>query len=337
MSKKKRSYPDIPPRPLAAPIVDNHTHIDPAAHSVTALPAGSAVADLDPGSTFADILLAGMNRSGIRAAITSGCEVPDLEPTLALARRHPGRIFAALAIHPNDAPLHSAIHEKSPDGAIYEQRPWHREFSLDAAIAQVAELASAPEVVAIGETGLDYFRTGEAGKAAQQQAFRAHIALAKESGKPMQIHDRDAHRDVVEILKRDGAPERTIFHCFSGDVELAQICAENGWFASFAGPLTYHANAALRAAFLALPPQLVLVETDAPYLTPEPFRGHPNIAWAAAYTARYMAWLRLDPDAPATTNATAAEIQAAASAVTPEIELAWCEQLNANTKAVYGI
>ena len=313
--------------------MDNHTHIDPDARWPLSGP------ELAPSEApFEEGLLTGMEQSGIRAAITSGCEIPDLQPTLALARRHPGKIFAALAIHPNDAPLHEGVREKSPDGATYEQRQWHLEYSLGAAVARVAELAAAPEVVAVGETGLDYFRTGEGGKAAQQEAFRAHISLAKELGKPMQIHDRDAHADVVAILEREGAPERTVFHCFSGDAELAKLCAEHGWYASFAGPLTYKANDSLREAFLAMPPELVLVETDAPYLTPEPFRGHPNIVWGAAYTARYMAWLRLDPQAAAVTaSGTAAEIQAAAAAVTPEIEQAWCEQLNANTHAVYGV
>ena len=283
-------------------------------------------------------LLSGMERAGIRAAITSACEIPDFAPVLDAVRRHPGKIFAALAIHPNEAALHAGVRAIAPDGLSPEPDPWHEELDLYSAIERVAELAAQPEVLAVGESGLDYFRTGEEGKEAQKESFRAHIALAKELDKPLQIHDRDAHADVVEILKAEGAPERTVFHCFSGDAELAQICAEHGWYASFAGPLTYHANSGLREALLALPPELILVETDAPYLTPMPFRGYPNAVWGAAYTARYQAWLRLDPSAPEmVAERTDAEVQRAAAGVNSELLSRWCEQLNANTRAVYGV
>ena len=336
---KRRAVPEVPAR-LRVPIIDNHTHIYPDPE----LGEGETPEQLltDEGKwrfpVLEDNLIAGMEQAGIRGAITSGCSVPDLEPTLELARRRESTIFAALAIHPNDAPLHMGVREQSPDGATYEQDPWHREFSLDDALAKVAELSTAPEVVAVGETGLDYFRTGEQGKAAQKEAFRAHIALAKELGKPMQIHDRDAHADVVEVLEREGAPERTVFHCFSGDAELARICAEHGWYASFAGPITYNANRDLREAFMMMPSELILVETDAPYLTPEPFRGHPNIVWGSAYTARFMAWLRFDSSArELVETATAAEIREAWMSVDEELVARWCEQLNANTHDVYGL
>lgn len=340
MSSKKSNVPDIPQQ-LAVPIVDNHTHIypDPEPDHLGGEPEQLLT---DEGKWRFPVLeanlVAGMERAGVRAAISSGCEIPELVPTLELARRRVGIVYAALALHPNEAVLHAGVREVGPDGLAPNPQPWHEELSLDAAVAQVADLARNPEVLAIGETGLDYFRTGERGKAAQQEAFRAHIALAKELDKPMQIHDREAHADVVRVLLEEGAPERTVFHCFSGDAELAQICAEHGWYASFAGPLTYPANRDLREAFLALPPELILVETDAPYLTPVPFRGHPNTPWGAVYTARFQAWLRLDPAAVAMLNgSTAAQLQAAAAAVDEELVARWCGQLNANTMAVYGI
>jgi len=191
--------------------------------------------------------------------------------------------------------------------------PAYRDYSLADAVALVEELARSEAVVAIGESGLDYFRTADAGKAAQEESFKMHVELAKALDLPLQIHDREAHADCLRILTECGAPDRTVFHCFSGDREMAEVCADNGWYASFAGPLTYPANDSLREAFLAVPDRLVLVETDAPYLTPAPWRGHPNAPYAAAYTARFMAELR------------------------GRDEASWCEQLEANTREVYGI
>ena len=136
---------------------------------------------------------------------------------------------------------------------------------------------------------MDLFRTGPRGEQAQRDAFRAHIALAKELGLALQIHDRDAHAQVIEVLLADGAPERTVFHCYSGDAEMARVCAEHGWYLSFAGPVTFKANDHLRAALAVAPRELILVETDAPYLTPHPYRGQPNAPFAAAHTVRGMA------------------------------------------------
>ena len=172
--------------------------------------------------------------------------------------------------------------------------------------------ANADVVVAVGESGLDFFRTGEKGAVAQREAFRAHIALAKDLDLPLQIHDRDAHSACVEVLKADGAPARTVFHCFSGGPQLAAACAEHGWYASFAGPITYPANSDLRAALAVLPRELVLVETDAPYLTPVPWRGCPNASYVMAHTVRFIAELWGVSEAAA------------------------CDQLRANTEAVYG-
>jgi len=144
---------------------------------------------------------------------------------------------------------------------------------------------------AIGETGLDYYRTGPEGHAAQEQAFRDHIALAKELGLAMQIHDRDAHGDILRVLAHDGAPERTVFHCFSGDREMAEILAANGWYLSVAGTVTFAGAGELREAVASMPLTKLLVETDAPYLTPHPFRGRPNAPYMAATTVRAIAAL----------------------------------------------
>ncbi|USR79223.1 TatD family hydrolase [Arcanobacterium pinnipediorum] len=312
--ERRRLVVDIPDR-LAVPIVDNHTHISP---DPVASGQGQVLVQnrSDDGHlkmpVLLETLLAGMEQAGVRAAISSGCEVPLLDFTHDLARDVP-QLWAALAIHPNEAALHAGVREVAPDGLEPRVEPWHEEFSLDEAVEQVAQLSADPYVVAIGESGLDYFRTGEAGRRAQIDAFRAHIALAKELDKPLQIHDRDAHGDVIDILKADGAPQRTVFHCFSGDRHMAQVCTENGWYASFAGPLTYEPNAELRHAFDVLADELILVETDAPYLTPVPFRGHPNAVWGVGYTVRFMAQQRgMDIDS-------------------------WCTIVDQNTRNVYGI
>ncbi|MDO5025064.1 MAG: TatD family hydrolase [Trueperella sp.] len=331
--RKKRGVVALPP-PLPLPIVDNHTHIYPDPAEPFPIQKFN-----DDAALRMPVLLAnmrgGMAAAGVRAAISSGCELPMLEFTVELARNCP-ELWGALAIHPNEVPLHAGVREIGPDGLVPNIAP-HHEVPLDEALAQVAELAADSAVVAIGETGLDYFRTGDAGKEIQQQAFRAHIALAKELGKPLQMHIRGAvgddsvYRDVVEILLADGAPKQTVFHCYSGDQELAEICNAQGWYASFAGNVTFPANAQLRAAFLTLHPELVLVETDAPYLTPLPFRGHPNAVWGAVYTAKYLAQLakyRVEPVAA----------EDAAAETLPESELiAWLTQLDANVSRVYGV
>ena len=185
---------------------------------------------------------------------------------------------------------------------------------LDDAIAGIAALASQPRVRAIGETGLDFFRTqGDAELAAQAYSFEQHIAIAKENDIALMIHDREAHAEVVATLKRVGAPKRTVFHCYSGDVELAQICQENGWYLSFAGNVTFKKNQHLRDSLLSVSPELLLIETDAPFLTPEPMRGRPNAPYLVPHTLRYIAAL-LSWDA----NKTA-------------------QQINVNTERVYGL
>lgn len=305
MGKSKRSqrWPDLGAA-LPAPVTDNHTH----------LPVRLADIPLVQGERLP--LPEQLRRAaavGVERVITVGCELPDLAASLELGNL-PG-VRVALAVHPNEAPLHAGVYHYAgggaPDGLEPRLLP-HHATSLDDAVAEVARLAADPRVVAVGESGLDYFRGAPPARAAQQAAFRAHIALAKELDKPLQIHDRDAHQDVIDILLADGAPARTVFHCFSGDAEMAGVLAEHGWFASIAGPVTYHANEEARRALRVLPRHLVLVETDAPYLAPHPLRGRPNASYVMPVTVRAMAevW------------------QADLAGV--------CRQLERNTQAVYG-
>ena len=163
---------------------------------------------------------------------------------------------------------------------------------LDGALREIEALAGEPRVRGIGETGLDTYRTGADGRAAQEASFRAHIAIAKRTGTALVIHDRDAHDEVVRVLREEGAPERVVFHCFSGGPELARTCAEHGWAMSFAGPLTFKANEQLREAARVAPAELLLVETDAPFLTPLPFRGRPNASYLVPLTVRALAAAR---------------------------------------------
>jgi TatD DNase family protein len=191
-----------------------------------------------------------------------------------LAAKEP-QVLAAVALHPNEAPDYGTI------------------TKLDQAIAEIADLATQPRVRAIGETGLDFFRTeGEQSLALQLHSFEEHIRIAKENDLALMIHDRDAHDQVVATLKRVGAPEKVVFHCYSGDVDLAQICIDNGWHMSFAGNITIKRNEHLRNSLAMAPKELILAETDAPFLTPEPFRGRPNASYLVPITVRKMAEIR---------------------------------------------
>lgn len=250
------------PEPLAGPVVDTHTHLnlhDRYLH-------GEEAPD-------ADELLAMAARVGVPKVVQIGCDVAYARHSVELARTRPD-VVVGVSVHPNDA---ARIHER--EGAA----------ALDAAIDEIAVLAREDVVRAVGETGLDYFRTGEDLRPAQQHSFRRHIALAKQLDKALVIHDRDSHDDVLMLLDTEGAPERVVFHCFSGDAAMARHCAERGWFMSFAGPITYKANDALREALSVVPDELLLVETDAPYLTPVPHRGKANASYLMPHTVRFMA------------------------------------------------
>jgi TatD DNase family protein len=252
--RRDRRWPDEP-QPLAVAVYDNHTHLE--------------VADGDD-PLDVSTQLARATRAGVRGVVQVGTDVPTSIWSAELAAVEP-RVLAAVAIHPNDAPALAAAGE------------------LGGALETIAELAGRPRVRAVGETGLDFFRTAEEGRGAQFESFESHIDIAKRTGTALQIHDRDAHDAVVETLLRVGAPEKTVFHCFSGDEGLARVCADHGWYLSFAGTVSFSNAARLRDALAVTPRDLVLVETDAPYLTPTPFRGRPNAPYLIPYTLRSMA------------------------------------------------
>jgi TatD DNase family protein len=181
-------------------------------------------------------------------------------------------LIAGVALHPNETPRLAATGE------------------LDSAIQEIERLAkSSDKVRVIGESGLDYYRTGEDGRAAQHESFAAHIELAKRLDKTLMIHDRDAHDDILAVLDREGVPERLVMHCFSGDTEFARECVNRGAFLSFAGVVTFKNAQSLRDALAVTPLDRVLVETDAPYLTPSPHRGQPNASYLIPHTVRKMA------------------------------------------------
>lgn len=308
---RERGWPQDP-APLPIPVPDNHTHLE----AIGALaPRHKLPKGADPSESWMDVEreckvwpgfalgevptprqhLDRARAAGIDRVIQVGCDLSsarwtnDLLIELAQDPATDHAALGAVAIHPNEAVLHAGVVEDSPDGHTHRPGPQHA-ASLDDAIAEIAALARANERIrVIGETGIDLFRTGPQGAAVQREAFRAHIALAKELDLALQIHDRDAHAEVLDVLDREGAPERTIFHCYSGDAAMARYCADRGWYLSFAGPVTYPANGELREALRTIPLSQVLVETDAPYLPPHPFRGRPNAPYVAAHTVRGIA------------------------------------------------
>lgn len=243
------------PEPLPSPVYDNHTHLE----------IEDGIEMLEPVDSLERA--AGV---GVAGVVQVGTDLETSRWSAELAAADP-RVLAAVALHPNEAPK------------LFAQG------LLSAHLSEISRLASQPRVRAVGETGLDFFRTGEDGREAQIESFEAHIDIAKGNGLALQIHDRDAHDAVVSTLKRIGAPERTVFHCFSGDAELARICNDNGWYMSFSGTSTFKSAHGLREALETARPELVLVETDAPFLTPEPFRGRPNAPYLMPNTVRRMA------------------------------------------------
>jgi TatD DNase family protein len=272
------------PDPLPLSVVDNHTHLDIGAASRdswplhdavpldSAVPLEGAVA-LDGGSDD-DAGLARLVEDAARVNVTRavqvGCDLASARWTAELVAVQP-RLVGAVALHPNEAPRLAERGE------------------LDAAFDEIADLARRPRIRCVGETGLDYFRTGPEGREVQQRSFRWHIALAKQLDLALQIHDRDAHDDVLRILAEEGAPRRTVFHCFSGDVEMARRCVDAGYYLSFAGTVTFKNAQGLRDALAVTPLDRLQVETDAPYLTPTPYRGRPNASYLVPHTVRAMA------------------------------------------------
>ncbi|WP_084099682.1 TatD family hydrolase [Demequina sp. NBRC 110051] len=251
---RRGAWPPVP-EALPAPIVDNHCHLE--------YPAGD-----EPLSVEARLAQAA--DAGVTRVVNIGCDLESARWTADAVARFP-QMLGGVALHPNDA----AVLAESGD--------------YEAAFSEIASLARGERIRVVGETGLDYFRTGPEGRDAQLRSFRDHIALAKELDLPLQIHDRDAHADVIEVLLADGAPDVTVFHCFSGDAAMARLAVAEGWYLSFAGTVTFKNNDALRAAAAVTPPSRMLVETDAPFLTPHPHRGQPGSPAMAAITARTLA------------------------------------------------
>jgi TatD DNase family protein len=252
------------PEPLPSPALDSHTHLDIV---VGERPAHGAGDEGWPDDDAVDAEIAAAAAVGIPRLVQVGVDVPSSRWSAALAGRHPS-VLAAVAIHPNEAGAGAAT---------------------DDALAEIDRLAALPRVRAVGETGLDRFRTGEEGWAAQEASFRAHIRIAKEHGLALVIHDRDAHDDVLRVLEDEGAPEHTVLHCFSGDAEFAKACVQRGYVLSFAGTLTFANAAYLRDAAALAPLDQLLVETDAPFLTPVPYRGRPNAPRLVPHTVRALA------------------------------------------------
>ena len=244
------------PEPLPVPVVDNHCHLD---------------FPLDgPPSLSVESRLENAAKAGVDRVVQIGCDPESVRWTASAVLEHPA-MLGGLSVHPNEAARLTATGEYA------------------AAFHEVAELARGDRIRVIGETGLDFYRTGPDGRDAQFAAFRDHIALAKELALPLQIHDRDAHAEVLAVLDREGAPERTVFHCFSGDESFATECVNRGFYLSFAGTVTFTNASALREAVRVTPASRILLETDAPFLTPHPHRGDANAPSQVARTARVVA------------------------------------------------
>jgi TatD DNase family protein len=267
-----------PPEPLPHPVVDNHCHLD--------------MADGDWLETADAIARAG--EVGVRRIVQIGCDLAGAAWAVRAAEEH-AELVAGVALHPNEAPRLAA------------------EGRLDEALAEIERLAQAHDKVrAVGETGLDHFRTGPEGRSAQVESFARHVDLAKRLGKTLVIHDRDAHDEVLDVLDAEGVPERWVMHCFSGNPRFARACLDRGAYLSFAGTVTFKNAQPVRDALAVTPRDRVLVETDAPFLTPVPYRGRPNASYLVPLTVRAMAEVRGDDLADL------------------------CQAIDANTEAAFG-
>jgi TatD DNase family protein len=280
VSSSGRSGPPPAPAALQIPVVDNHTHLD-LARDGDAAPDIAAVIDA-------------ATAVGVPRMIQIGCDLPGARFTVEVIERY-AALLGGVALHPNEAPR---LHDRG---------------EIESARSEIERLAAHPRIRVIGETGLDYYRTGPDGASAQQDSFRWHIDLAKRTGKVLQIHDRDAHEDILRILAEEGAPEHTVLHCFSGDILMARECVERGYFLSFAGTVTFKNAVGLRNALAVTPTENLLVETDAPYLTPTPYRGATNAPYLVPLTVRAMAAV-LSTDVPSL-----------------------CTALSANSERLYGL
>jgi TatD DNase family protein len=256
------------PEPLAVAVADSHCHLD----------IGVEGRDGEDGLAVEEAL-AHAAAVGVPRIVQIGCDLVGARWAVDVANRY-DEVVAGVSLHPNEAP------RLGGDGD---------ETVLDDALAEIDKLAADPRVRAVGETGLDYFRTGEEGRAVQHRSFRAHIEMAKRHGKALVIHDRDAHQDVLRVLAEEGSPDRVVLHCFSGDVAMARECVRRGYWLSFAGTMTFKNAAELRNALAVTPAEHLLVETDAPFLTPTPYRGRPNASYLIPLTLRAMAEVKTMP------------------------------------------
>jgi TatD DNase family protein len=260
---------DPPPAPdaLSTVALDSHAHLDLMKVGV-------------------DEIMAAAHAVGIERVVQIGVDVESSRWSAELAASRDD-VWAAVAIHPNEAPT-----------------------AGDSEWAAIEALAARPRVVAIGETGIDHYRTDDDGWKAQDESFRRHIQIAKATGKAVMIHDREAHQDVLRVLESEGAPERVIFHCFSGDAAFARQCVDRGYVLSFAGNITFKNAQDLRDAAAVVPLDQLLVETDAPFLTPMPYRGRPNSPYLVPITVRAIAEVKgvSEDEVAAGVTATAARV-----------------------------
>jgi TatD DNase family protein len=275
--RRDRERPSSP-EPLPHPVVDNHCHLD--------------IADGEWLETGEAIALA--TEVGVRRIVQIGCDLPGAQWAVDAAGEYDA-LVAGVSLHPNEAPRLAA------------------EGRLDEALAEIERLAQAHDKVrAVGETGLDHYRTGPEGRAAQVESFARHIDLAKRLDKTLVIHDRDAHDEVLEVIDAEGAPDRWVMHCFSGNPRFARACLDRGAWLSFAGTITFRNAQPVRDALAVTPLGRILVETDAPFLTPTPWRGRPNASYLVPVTVRAMAEVRGDD------------------------LTALCQALDANTETAFG-
>lgn len=243
------------PEPLPSPTIDSHCHIE-------------LIAKAAPDSEEVRAVLDEAASVGIEQVVQIGYDLEQSRWSVGVAQAWVGRALAAVALHPNEAPVVA---------------------NLDEQLREIEALAAHPRVRGIGETGLDYFRTPEELREKQEFSFRTHIAIAKRTNKALIIHDRDAHDDILRVLKEEGAPEKVIFHCYSGDAQMAKECVRLGYFLSYSGTVTFKNAPGLREALAITPLANLLVETDAPFLSPAPYRGALNSPAQIARTIRFMA------------------------------------------------
>ncbi|MBF8190729.1 TatD family hydrolase [Nonomuraea sp. K274] len=260
------------PEPLSAPVFDSHCHLDIMVGNRQASSGDPVAQAAQAAEASVRGILEEARAVGVTRLVTVGYDLRSSRWNAEAAAEHEG-VYAAVAVHPNEA------HEATPE-----------------VLAEIEALAGRPEVRAVGETGLDYYRDW-ASRDDQHASFRAHVEIARRTGKALVIHDREAHDDVLKVLAQEGAPATVVFHSFSGDAEMAKKCVEAGYFMSFSGPVTYKNAAYLREAARVAPKELMLVETDAPYLPPVPYRGKPNAPYLIPLTLRCLAEVKeVHPD-----------------------------------------